>query len=45
MSNETIKNYGMPEGQVIDIFTDITKMKYLMQIADFLKVNIKIEAI
>ena len=28
-----------------DIFANITKVAYLMQIADFLKVNIKIEAI
>ena len=34
----------MPEGQVIDIFTDITKVNHLMQIADFLKINIMIEA-
>lgn len=35
----------MPTGQVSDIFTDITKVNHLMQIADVLKVNIKIEAI
>ena len=34
----------MPTGQS-DIFTNIIKVAYLMQIADFLKVNIKIEAI
>ena len=28
-----------------DFFTNIIKVAYLMQIADFLKVNIKIEAI
>lgn len=35
----------MPTGQVSDIFTNIIKVNYLMQIADFLKMNIKIEAI
>jgi len=35
----------MPTGQVSDIFTNIIKVAYLMQITDFLKVNIKIEAI
>ena len=35
----------MPKGQVSGIFTNITKVNCLMQIADFLKVNIKIEAI
>ena len=35
----------MPKGQVSDTFTNITKVNYLMQIADFLKMNIKIEAI
>ena len=35
----------MPKGQVSDTFTNITKENYLMQIADYLKVNIKIEAI
>ena len=34
----------MPTGQS-DIFTNIIKAKYLMHIANFLKVNIKIEAI
>jgi hypothetical protein len=33
----------MPGGQVSDI--NFTKVNYLMHIADFLKVNIKIEAI
>ncbi len=36
---------NMSQGQVSDIFTNITKVNYIMQIADFLKVNIKIEAI
>ena len=36
---------GMPQGQVSVIFTNNTRANYLMQIADFLKVNIKIEAI
>ena len=36
---------GMPQGQVSDIFANITKVNYTIQIADFLKVNIKIEAI
>lgn len=35
----------MSGGQVSDIFTDITIVNHLMQIADFLKVNIIIEAI
>ena len=35
----------MPQGQVSVIFTNITRANYLMQIADALKVNIKIEAI
>ena len=35
----------MSKGHVNDTFTNITKGNYLMQIADYLKVNIKIEAI
>ena len=34
----------MPQGQSVT-FTNITKENYLMQIADFQKVSIKIEAI
>ena len=31
----------MPKGQVSDIFTNITKVNYIMQIADFLKVSME----
>ena len=36
---------GLRMPEVSDIFTNITKGYYLMQIAEALKVNIKIEAI
>ena len=35
----------VPGGQVSGIISNITKVNYLMHIADLLKVNIKIEAI
>ena len=38
-----VADWSMPGGQVSDI--NFTKVNYLMQIAVFLKLNIKIEAI
>ena len=40
MAEMNRKKPNMPKGQVSDIFTNITKVNYLMRIADFLKQRI-----